>query len=399
MSFFESKDQIIEILKQCFPKADQFQAVEISDIGGNQRFVSDVIRLTFEYQECGINDKKSLILKLPKNWRQGSFLDELNVSIKETFMYTTIIPRINSYLDEPLTPAYFKTVNGNIICLENVSVHGYKTANDNRIHCDIKQCLVKIKALAHFHAVSHKIGQLDPQLLRNKILHSVPIYEFKQKLSDFWKPIFVELLARNDLHYLIPKLNEVDLQVSTDENDLKSKVDYLSLKFLVINHGDYRNNNTLIRYGEQDAIDGVKIIDFQTCFWSCPIHDFMYFFIIAADVESTENHYETLINWYLECLNEKLKTIDCIDRYTRQNFEEDLKILYFCAVMDVFISALTLCPLDRAPLLDTIVHRKSENTQYYMKACLNDPIFTSKILSALKFCDRIGLFENKRSKK
>lgn len=392
-------DQIINILKQCFPKADKFRIVENFSIGENQRFVSDVIRLTFEYEEDGLHDSKSLIIKLPKNYEEGSFLNELNVFIKETFMYNTIIPRINSYLDVSLTPAYFKTVNENIICLENVSVYGYETDNDNRIHCNIKQCLAKMKALADFHATSHKVGQLDPQLLHNKILHNIPVYEFKQKMTDFWKPIFIELLARNDAFYLIPKINKVDLQLSTDENDVKSKVDYLSFRFLVINHGDYRNNNTLLKYGQHDEVDGVKIIDFQTCFWSCPIHDFMYFFIISADVESIENHYETLVNWYLECLNEKLKTIDCNEVYTRQNFEEDLKILYFCVIMDVFISALTLCPLDRVQLLDTILHRRKENTRYYMEACLKDQIFRSKILSGLKFCDRIGLLENSQRNK
>lgn len=52
-----------------------------------------------------------------------------------------------------------------------------------------------------------------------------------------------------------------------------------------------------------------------------------------------------------------------------------------------------LCPLDRNRLFTEIL-QKQKNYDYYMEACLTDELFTKSVLSGIKLCDKLGIFEN-----
>lgn len=395
MSFFQSEDQIINILKQCFTKADKFQIVENATNEGHMHYISDIIRLTFKYEEDGIPKTKSLVLKVPTNGDASYLADELNIFDRENFVYDTIIPRINDYLDEPLTPFYIKTADSRIIMLENLVAQGYEKGQNDRLLYNQKQSRPIIKALAYFHAASHKVAQLEPHLLHHKMFQSSILFEMRQNTTDFWEPILFELLARNNASYLISKLKNVTFRLKNDDGNTSS-LHHSNFNFCVLNHGDFRKDNVMLKYGPDNEVDGVKIIDFQTCFWSTPINDFVYFFLMSTETEQIENHYEACVNWYLEFLNEKLRNINCTQAYNRQNFEDDIRRLNVCSVFCIMWTIFRMTPLDelgRARLLDEIVQGKKENIRHYTETFLKDELLTKKVLGVLKLCEKLQLFE------
>lgn len=389
-----SSDQVRKILEQCFPNADTFRITENPTNGKHHNVISNVINLTIEYQEDGVENKKFLVLKIPKSSDATSYFDELAFYSREAFMYDVVIPRINSYLDTPITPVCFKTIDSRIIILENLTFLDYEKGGNYRLH--LKQCLPIVKALAHFHASSHKVCQMDPHLLDKEILQYSAVLEWRQRIATFWEPILVELLARNNKSYLIPKFKNICLYLKREDTDVKSRIHYSNFKFLVLNHGDFHSDNVLLKYGSNDSVE-VKIIDFQASFWSTPICDFMNFFFLGAEADLIENHFETLLDWYLHCLNEKLKTNDCFKEYRKQDFLEDIQTLNFCSVLYAMCLSFILYPLDRVPLADVIFHKQTENIQYYIDVCLNDKIFSSHVLNCLKLCERLGLLEPTQS--
>jgi len=379
-------------MQECFPKANKIEIEEKDFVEGHQHYVGDIIRLTLKYEEDGTERKKYLIFKVPKDGVSAAVFSGLDFIVRESFVYDKIIPLINEYLDEALAPNYYKTIDSKIIVLDNLVEFGYDGGENNRQLCGLDECLSILKALADFHATTHKVLQTKPNLLEPKMFQYSPILEFRQTLAAFYEPILVELLVKNDASFLIPKLKKANSCILTDDGDIASRVHYSNFKFNTLNHGDFRKDNVLLKYGPNNSVEGVKFVDFQTCFWSTPVYDFMYFIIESAKWQVIDNHYETLLDWYLKCLNEKLEKLNCPQVYQRQHFEEDIKKLDICFFIHVLVAAVMLCPSDRNKLLDEVFQGNKENTDYYMEACLKDEIFTSSILSGLKLCHKLGLF-------
>ncbi|KAK7597936.1 hypothetical protein V9T40_014892 [Parthenolecanium corni] len=384
---------VIHEMKECLPKGDKFQIEESSIVEGYQHYVGDIIRLVLKYEEDGIEDKKFLVLKVPKNDDSAAAFSKIDMIVREPFVYEVIIPVMNEYLDETLSPLYYKTIDSKIIVLEDLVKIGYDGGENNRQPYGLNQCFPVLKALAHFHATTHKLCQTKPHLLEPKMFHYSPLLEFRQYLTEFWETILLELLSRNNECSLIPKLKKANVYLRKENDDAAAKVHYSNFNFYILNHGDFRKDNILLKYGSNNVVDGVKILDFQTCFWSTPVYDFMYFFMLSTSVEIIENHFEKLLNWYLECLNEKLNEINCAQAYHKQEFMADIKNVSLCFINFVNVNALMLCPLDRNKLSGEIF-QKQKNYEYYMEACLKDQLFVSSVLSDLKLCDKLGIFEN-----
>lgn len=388
----QNMDQVIDVMKEHFPKCDKFQIEDSSIIEGNQHYVGDIIRLILKYQEDGMPSKKFLVLKVPKNGDTAATFFKLDFMARESFVYDIIIPGISEYFDEPLSPFYYKTIDSKILILEDLVEKGYEGGANNRQPYGLNQCFPVLKALAHFHATTHKLCQKKSHLQECKMFNYAAILQFRQCLSEFWDTILFELLARSNASSLIPKLKNAIFHLQKENEDVRLKIHYSNFNFHVLNHGDFRKDNILLKYSSNNVIEGVKILDFQTCFWSTPVYDFMYFFMLSTHVEIMENDFEKLLDWYLECLNEKLSEVNCSQVYRKQNFMEDIKKLDLCFTAFVLVNSLMLCPLDRNKLLDKIVNRHKDDANC-MEACLEDELFTTSILSGLKLCDKLGLFE------
>lgn len=377
-------------MKLCFPNSKIIRITQNSRNEKHQSVVTEIMDLTVEYEEDGSQKKKRVIMKVPTRQEASSYHDELGFFTKEAYIYDVIIPRINKYLVKPLTPFCYKTIDSRIIVLENLLISNYEGGINYRM--GEKQCHRIIKDLAHFHAASYKLSQVDPEVLSEKIFHISPTLEWRQRMATFWEPVFLELLRRNNESLLIPKLKIIIEYLKREDDDAKSKIHYSNFQFFVLNHGDFRNENLLLKYASNGTIDEVKFVDFQISYWSTPVCDFMYFLIHSADVDTLENHFEEILDSYLQCLNEKLKTLDCSATYTKQNFLNDLQLVNFFPFVFTANTAFLLSPVDRAHLLDTIFQKNIDNIQYYVENCLKNELFTNQILSSLKLCEKLGLF-------
>lgn len=390
----QSQEIVLDILKKSLPKANQFHIIENCNHEGSENYTSQIMHLTFEFEEEGIRKRKSFVLKQPRNDDTASFFNKYDFFKREKMIYDLILPRMNDFLEESLTPLSLKTTEPNLIILENLITAEYETGGSNRHLCNLNQCLSIFKALAYYHATSHKIAQMDPQLLHNAMLQiSTVSAELKKKSIALWQPIYWEILAQNKASHLIPKLQKVFQHMIQNCDEFISKIHHSNFKFHVLSHGDFKKDNVLLKRGPNNMIEGVKLIDLQASFWSTPIYDFTFFFTQSGNAQVVENHYETLVNWYLKCLNEKLEETNCTQRYRKEDFMEDIRSLRIYTILNVTFSSFMVYPADRSELLDSMLKEAKENFGKYMEVCLGDELFVKILLSHLKLFDRLGLFE------
>jgi len=184
----------MHILKQCFPRATKFQIKENAANEGPQSYFSAVIRLTADVEEEGSQRRKFLVLKVPNTCDVTSFSDDFDLFGRETFVYEVLIPRLNNYSAEALTPSYLKTVDSKIIVLEDLVARGYEGQGNPQL-CNLRQSLFVVRALANFHASSYKVVLTDRQLAENEILNRYALLEIRRESCKFWKPVFRELLT------------------------------------------------------------------------------------------------------------------------------------------------------------------------------------------------------------
>lgn len=391
---FQNIDEELDIMKRCFPKGNNFQIEEKSVVEGYQHYVGDIIRLTLKYEEDGKQNEKQLILKVPKDNAAAAVFSKLDFIAREPFVYNHVIPYINDYLDESPAPIYYTAIDSKIIILGNLVEQGYEKGEKGRRSYTLDQCYPILKALANFHATTHKLCQKNADLLEHKMFHYSPALEFRQCMADYFEPILIELLTRNDASSSIPNLKKANFYLRKKDDDVASRLHYSNFDFYVLNHGDFQRGNILLKYGSNDQVEGVKILDYQTCFWSSPAYDFMYFLMISTDVETIDKHFDTLLDWYLKCLNERLSKVNSSRRYQKEDFMDDIKKLCLCLLFFIPFNSLMLCPLDQNELLDKMCLGQKDDIQVYMDACLNDQLYTSTMLSCFRLCNKLGLFEH-----
>lgn len=389
MDSIKEKDLITTVLQPCFPPAENIKIRKCFTDGIRFRYTSCTSHVEIEYSQNQHSCQKQLLLKIPNTGHSYAFFDQYNLYRKEIEMYSKMLPHINSFVQNKILPIHYYTSDSGIFVLEDLSVQGYRV-EEKRQFFDLEQCHSLLKAMAEFHGASYKVHLQIPDILEDPIFDKTILIEFRHNLIDTWEPILCELLKRNNEPHLVPRLREVMLFLKEDDEEVFSEMNRHNFTFVVLNHGDYRKDNLLLRYNDQGKVENVKIVDFQTCWWSSPVHDFLFFIIQSVQVDMVEEHFDSFVDLYLQQLNKTLQ--DCSYTYQKSEFFNDFKSQKIYMFVCLLILCLHLHQSNHEEAEDTGMFEENDKTYSYQR-CLQDELFVKTLLGWMKYCEKISAFD------
>lgn len=386
-----NKKHVLDILKRCFPKADSVKIVQDTLEDGDLHFTSNINRFTVEYEQDGKCQQKHVVIKVPISGDTYAFFESFNCFSREVSLYEVVLPKMAKYLDKSLAPAHLHTTESKTLVLEDVTALGYESGEKLPL-LNFNQTKGVLKALALFHAASHKLHEEDPHFLENLLFSHIAGIEFRKNIINSWEPVVLELLRRKNETSLVPRVKAAIDFLKRDDDEIRALINQTKFKFVVLNHGDSRKDNLLLKHGSNNQVEGVQFIDFQTSLWSSPLLDIFYFFATSVSIDVIEAHYDDLIDGYLYELNEKLKKLDCSSSYERADLDKDFKHLRFFLLASVLCLCCVINPMDHAQKKETFSQSEVDVDRLY-DLCLNDDTFVHAVYGWLKYCDKCNVFE------
>ncbi|XP_049874263.1 uncharacterized protein LOC126372507 [Pectinophora gossypiella] len=302
------------------------------------------------------NKETNIFIKHIIPQKQEDIFSVTEAYFKESFFYKEITKVFMKLQDEAEVPnedrlkmvKSFDDTNTELICLENMAVDGYKTLNRMDV-LPLKFAELSIKQLASFHGLSLVLKIKQPEYFDKNLK------VFKQFFScnDDWRAF-----VKNMVEQSCQNLNE----------ECKKKVmDFLpsywakfplymedsSMPGCTICHGDYRQNNVLMREVNGEITEVVPV-DYQLLYYGNPINDFLYFIFTASDREFRKNHLENLKNLYYISLEKFLKyfNLDLQSFYPRNEFERQYKERFdYGLMMALFSAPFCFTVEDQVPMI------------------------------------------------
>lgn len=283
---------------------------ETADMTTN--FCSEPLHCTLKYKRDGKTCQKCLFVKIPYSISKYEIISEIGLYRRELHMYESVFPLFEDLLvDEPsLWPKFYCSDGKDALVLEDLSQDGYvmlKTYDQ----LDFEHCVVALRALATFHALSVRIDETRPRVLdavRSEVVFTPPIVaQFAAKHEER----LLKVLSSVDAEYAkrhagsVARFAKQLFQLAADE------LQPCENGFNVLNHGDFWANNALFRYDSAKRALNVKLIDFQNCRWSSPASDVVYFAINSIRFEVFESSFDQLLDIYRSTLNATMKRLNC----------------------------------------------------------------------------------------
>lgn len=285
-------------------------------------YCSGIVRMKFQSHA----ESHSVLLKVPSLSENYKLVDSIGVYPREVFVYENLLPQLlQLWAGEPFAPVCHVTTEAQAMVLEDLQ--GYRSC-DRRQQLDLDHCLVALSTLAKYHALSVKLLNCNPIL--DGTLTELPEYRpslmaFSRSLYDGFLSLAESLVSKSTHQTLCQYKDKVE---TTWRSVARTNAD--SSGFCVIAHGDFWTNNILFRY-EHGRVQQAKIVDWQMTRKALPVLDLIYFFTSSAQFEVFASHKDTMLDLYVDTLNETLSSLECNCRYTRADLDSDLeeyKILF-----------------------------------------------------------------------
>ncbi|XP_012536762.2 uncharacterized protein LOC105836925 [Monomorium pharaonis] len=378
---------------------DSIRVIDIiskSATAKGDHYCSNMMRVTAKFSH-GQGDEiteKSMIFKIAPSLEsaQGEILAESGAFDFEISMISDTLNKMNKLLEPKyrLGPKglYVQKENPQIVVMEDLSALGYRMA-DRLSGFDLDHSILSIRALARFHATSVAVCEKEPE---QKKKYAIGTYsnEHPSSVANFYI-VTTKALAKEIANWpgmkryaekiakIADRIYEIAIDVSKPSED----------EFNVINHGDYWVNNMLFKYDDNGKpIDHISV-DFQTCFYTSPAMDLLYFLETSPSLDVIENKKDILLNEYLDTLSTTMKQLNC---KTQPPTMEELKDILKRKASLGMITAFTILPL--------ILCSKSEAKDYneIMNDVENHPgfkseIFRDVIMKRIPMYDEWGLLD------
>ncbi|KAK7597943.1 hypothetical protein V9T40_014899 [Parthenolecanium corni] len=391
MNFNSDDKHVKNILKSCFQNADKIRILESNEKNDEIHFTSSIIQLKVECYQNGKPQYKDLILKIPNSDRSNSYFSRFDFYHKEIRTYAEMIPRMIHRLGNRIFPTHYCTTSSESLVFENLSSQGYKSGAKEDFF-DLEHNYLILKALAQFHAASYRIRQENPDILNEAAFHKTISIDARQDSIDTWYPVMCKLLRQREATHLIPEIEKAFSFLRQDDDRVYSTVKSSHFKLVVFNHGDFRKENLQLKHDSLGGIENVKFIDFQACWWSSPVYDFLVHLIFSVPIEIVEKHFEKLVDEYLANLKKALKGLKCFCDYERADFMKDVSRLHFVIISCLLAKCIFSSNISHAKKVDTLVLEDKEKMHPY-EECLQDEAFAQSLFGWLKFCEKLGVFE------
>lgn len=284
-------------------------------------FLGEHFRLTLEVAtEDKLKNFGFFVKTLPKAQSQKIFLNETGVAMKETAMFSKLIPLLKQHginlLDDVVPSCYLSTSDGLLIA-DDLSLDGYKTLN-KQLSLEYGTAKLAVIALAKFHSsfliLEEKISLKEGREYR------IP-QEFSKEIAEVFYSEHGQArsgieAAKLGMHALVDTFNETDGMPSLELKELitksiddNSKLLRASKKYRnTLCHADAWINNLMFKYENGNAVN-CAIVDFQSYRYCPPANDLLHVLYLNTDREFRDKYLDEMLTIYYEEMK------NCFDKY------------------------------------------------------------------------------------
>lgn len=309
-----------------------------------ENYTSILLRVKVHYRVETSQHKQTVswIVKVPidqvfwslneKNEIKTDFLE------KEPKIYRIFLPFVYEKINQQLGPvSYFSPIE-NVNIMEDLKEGGYVMCKGQCCkQLDYQHCAKVIENIAKFHACSVRCYKENPTFIKSMAENSfwvegTAIEKWIKTGTKHVLEVAKELNADSRfIDFLSPRLDEFYKGlVKMNEPKIRG--------LNVLNHGDLRETNFMIKHDNTGKVLDVKFIDFQIPKWASPACDLTYFVWSSANEDVRTNRQTDLYNLYLTTFNQTLEQLGCEERLSREELYEDLT-----SAKDWVMVCLSLC--------------------------------------------------------
>ncbi|XP_011705469.1 PREDICTED: uncharacterized protein LOC105460672, partial [Wasmannia auropunctata] len=182
----------------------------------------------------------------------------------------------------------------------------------------------------------------------------------------------------------IAKLSDHMYQIAVDATKLSEN------EFNVINHGDFHLKNMMFKYDNDGNPTDQIFVDFQSCVYTSPALDLLYFLNSSVSFDVIENKRDFLLNEYLGTLSMTMKQLNCKTQPpTMKELKDTIKRrASFEMVSSFIILPIMLCPKTETKDLDEIM-----NTGTWVNPGLKSENFKKIMMKRIPLYDEWGLLD------
>lgn len=278
-------------------------------------------RLKFEYKKKMSVAESAVILKIPSLVPSYAELKQTNMFERELYFYLTLLPELYKLGQcEPFAPKLQAATEAMALVLEDLSFQGYKPGNQIS-QLDLDHCIISLDALAIYHALGYVFLQNPSQHTQDVVLLRAiqpTLIEEPRKDNFYVFCAVVKSHVSGPLHKSILKLQSEILA------DPMAKERPKDDSFTVIAHADFRKSKILFKYNGTGSVIQAKLIEWYLSREASPVLDLIHFLVTSIPIEIFQDNDDTLLNSYLEKLNNQLSSSKSGRLYNRLELDEDI---------------------------------------------------------------------------
>ncbi|KAK7872616.1 hypothetical protein R5R35_001953 [Gryllus longicercus] len=294
-------------------------------VGKGDNYASLMLRVRVDVVETTAQGERtaqrSIIVKSkPLVEMSRAWVEKTLLFPKEQRMYRETLPRMQRLLDGPLrgqpfarlTPRALLNRIDDILVFEDLRDQGFKMVS-RQCGMDLEHCLMLMKALGLFHAMSLVIHEEDPA----SVVYEESFYtEATRSDFEFFMPKSLNSLAEHvdgwqGFEHYADKLREFGKTIFGVMMNIFAETEE---RFKVLNHGDCWVNNTLFKYSESGEPVDIRFVDFQMCRFGSMALDLQYFLFSSPRPDIRTEKMDEMLSTYHTTYLQVLKQLGCEHR-------------------------------------------------------------------------------------
>lgn len=399
-----TKDFLQEVISK-HEKNDEVRVIDSNvsaAVGVGDNYLSILYRTKIELvrKDGGPVEKLQLMIKgAPTSKFLLDMMEEMGIFKKELAMYNECLPFMKELLKEYMPEEkYFIAAESyecstpNTIVMEDLQISGYKMA-DRRKQLDFEHCAAILKSLARFHALSVRVVEKKPELIKkvsDDFYHESKREQMEPYLDRSF-PVWAEVLEETEnCSRFVPYIRK-NSKYSFDK--MLEIVKPTANSISVLCHGDSWINNFLFKYDENGKVLHAKLVDFQLSRYGSPTTDLLYFLFSSPRPEVLTERFFDLIKVYHEAFTSDLRRlkIDC-KKFTLEQIHEELKERsFFPIVVLASITPIILAKPADAVNMDDFDPEKIESMN--LRNNYKDPLYLGVFEKFFGFLEKEGFLK------
>ncbi|XP_011705577.1 PREDICTED: uncharacterized protein LOC105460783 isoform X2 [Wasmannia auropunctata] len=392
-------------LNQCFVekilrKSESDDSIQVIDVFSNRgsnkgdNYICDIVRITAEFsrEQEGrkIVEKKSIILKVSPTSESVRYkwLTKAAFFRTEVSMMLNTLDKMNNLLGPKYRLSgrglYVQNENPMLLAIEDLMPLGFRMTDLSGL--DLAHSILVLRGLARFHAAS-VIEPKQKEMYTRGLFNNQNPSESKDFFNRGTKALSEEVVNWPEVKKYsekIAKLSDHMYQIAIDATKLSEN------EFNVINHGDPQMKNMLFKYDNDGNPTDQIFVDFQTCVYTSPAFDFLYFLNSSLSFDAIENKKDVLLNEYYSILLMTMKQLNCKTQPpTMEELKDAIKRRASLEMVSSFVVLpLMLCPKTEAKDFDEMM-----GTDIWISPGLKSEDFKKLIIKRIPLYDEWGLLD------